>query len=84
MLEKVLSVLRQYTDDRIILFATHSEQILNQLSPEEIIYLQMKDGATQVKRLTGRRLKYVRRFLSGVGPLGEYATSGGLGADLDA
>ncbi|MGD9504980.1 MAG: AAA family ATPase [Syntrophobacteraceae bacterium] len=83
LLEKVLAVFRQYADDRVILFSTHSEQVLNQLSPEEIIYLQMKDGATQVKRLTGKQLEYARRFLSDVGPLGEYATSGGLEA-LDA
>ena len=83
LLVKLLSVLHQYTDKKNILIATHSEQILNKLKPEQMIYLSLVNGFTKVKYVTGRNLENIRRYLKEIGPLGEYVTSGELEADLD-
>ncbi len=83
LLSKLLPVLNQYSDNKKILISTHSEQILNQLKPEQVIYLYNEEGKTKTKYLKGKVLKKVRNYLSEVGPLGEYATSGGLEADID-
>lgn len=84
LLAQLLSVLNQYVDnDKKMLFSTHSEQVLNQLKPEQIIYMDNIDGNTKTKYLTGESLKRVQKHLTEVGPLGEYATSGGLEEDIN-
>lgn len=83
LLIKLLSIFSQYSNGRKVLIATHSEQILNTLEPEQIAYLHLKDGMTKVKYVTGRNLKNIRKYLEEVGPLGEYITSGELEDDLE-
>jgi len=78
-----LSVLDQYADDKKILFSTHSEQVLNQLKPEQLIYMDNTEGNTEAKYLTGSSLRKAKNFLADVGSLGEYAISGGLEEDID-
>jgi len=83
LLAKVLDILQQYTQNKRVLIATHSEQILNQLEPKQLIYLFLDKGETKVKYVSGRNLKNVRKYLDKVGPLGEYITSGELESDLE-
>ena len=83
LLIKLLSIFSQYSNGRRVLIATHSEQILNKLEPEQVVYLYLKDGMTKVKYVTGGNLKNIRKYLEEVGPLGEYITSGELEDDLE-
>ncbi len=83
LLVKLLSIFQQYTEDKKILISTHSEQVLNQLKPEQLIYLYKEKGTTKAKYVAGRNLSSVRDYLAEVGPLGEYVTSGELEGDLE-
>ena len=65
------------------MISTHSEQVLNQLKPEQLIYLYKEKGTTKAKYVAGRNLSSVRDYLAEVGPLGEYVTSGELEDDLE-
>jgi predicted ATPase len=83
LLVKLLSIFSQYSNNRKFLISTHSEQILNELEPDQIIYLFLKNGNTEVKYVNGRNLKIVRKYLNEVGPLGEYYSSGELEGDIE-
>ena len=83
LLVQLLSIFQQYSNDRKVLITTHSEQIMSELKPEQLIYLYIDRGTTQAKYLTGRTLRNVRRYLNEVGPLGEYVTSGELETDFE-
>lgn len=84
LLEKMLSVFESYTDRRTkILFSSHSEQVLNVLKPEQVIYLSNKTGSTQAKYFKGKTLKSIKTYLDEIGPFGEYYTSGELEGDID-
>jgi len=80
---KLLSVLQEYSDNRRILFSTHSEQVLNHLGPEHLIYLYNEEGKTKTKYVTQKQIARIHKFLTDIGPLGEYVTSGAIEEVLD-
>lgn len=83
LLIKLLSIFSQYSFNSNILFTTHSEQLLNKLDPNQIIYLYLNNGVTNVKYVTGRNLNTIYKYLEDVGPLGEYVTSGEMESDFE-
>ncbi len=84
LLSKLLAILEKYTDNnKKILISTHSEQILNNLKPEQLLYLYYDKGITNIKYINKQSLSRIKKFLDEVGPLGEYATSGGLEDELN-
>ncbi len=83
LLVKFLDILQQYGHKKRILISTHSEQILNKLQPEQLIYIYIENGCTKTRYITGKTLKTIRKYMDEVGTLGEYATSGELEAMLD-
>jgi|GEM_PF-4331528 len=83
LLKGVLSILSEYTDRKKIIITTHSEQILNHLDPNQIIYIYNDAGKTKRKYIRGKALSRVKAYLNDIGPFGEYLTSGSLESDLD-
>jgi len=83
LLVNLIRILDQYSFKRRILISTHSEQILNNLKPQQLIYLYLDKGNTKLKYVTKRNLIDIDNFLSDVGPLGEYYTSGSFEGIVD-
>ncbi len=84
LLIKLISILQSYSGvEKKILISTHSEQILNELNPEQLIYLYLYENTTKFKYIAGKTLNIVKGFLSEIGPLGEFMTSGKIEEVID-
>lgn len=78
MLKEIVSIMRNVIGDRsIILLSTHSETLLNNSLPEEIVIVQFKNGATQACRPT--EIENIKDEINATGfGLGYYYLSGAL------
>jgi len=57
---KLLAILYKYAEDKRIIISTYSEQILNHISPDQIVYLYNSGGITKSKEIKEKSLhKYL-------------------------
>jgi energy-coupling factor transporter ATP-binding protein EcfA2 len=75
MVKKLMDVLRVNSDRRQMLIASHSPQVFNILTPQQIRLVWMKSGATAVRSLTETELTAAANFICNDGPLSEYLES---------
>jgi predicted ATPase len=76
MLSEIISIMRTYTKkERLILMSTHSETLLNNATPDEIIVVSYKNGKTTAKRVSNANELTTEIRDTGFG-LGYYYMSG--------
>lgn len=82
LLSKVVATLKAQSAHKQTLVSTHSDQLLDQLEPENVFVVQMGNAGTQVSNLEKWLDKSEKRalhdYLAESGTLGEYWKSGGL------
>ncbi|MBI5695138.1 MAG: ATP-binding protein [Nitrospirae bacterium] len=79
LLVKLVDILRAYSDEHQVIFSTHSDQVLNELKPKEIIFVKMEKNKTVAKNPPPKQIKEIKYYLDNIGPLGEYITTTGGG-----
>lgn len=69
LLHEILPMLRTYVAERQILIATHSPEVMNAASPNEIRIVHSNDGVTSVRELSIDELDAATAYLQNDGPL---------------
>lgn len=77
LLKSVIEIIKEYSSKKQIVISTHSESVLDNLSPEQIRVVERPEETGTViqslNKVTSRdELKALRSYLSAVGGLGEY------------
>jgi len=67
--EKVMSLLRAYSDPMQMFITSHSPTVFNALSLEDIRFVDMVEGETRVRRLDEREIQAGRNYLNGDGDM---------------
>jgi predicted ATP-binding protein involved in virulence len=82
LLTKIVGTIKAYSRGKQIIFSTHSDQVLDQVSPENVFVVEMKKSgttSTALENWIGRRgKKALHEYLNETGTLGEYWRAGGL------
>jgi AAA domain, putative AbiEii toxin, Type IV TA system/AAA ATPase domain len=82
LLSKIVGTLTAQSSRKQILISTHSDQLLDQVMPENVFVVQMRKQGTEVaslkKWLSSDEKRALKEYLSESGTLGEYWKSGGL------
>ncbi len=82
LLSKVIATLKSQSAHKQTLVSTHSDQLLDQVEPENIFVVEMGNTGSQVsnleKWLSSNEKRALRDYLAESGTLGEYWKSGGL------
>ena len=72
LLEKLVGILRSFSETTQIIVASHSSDLLNELEPEEIRLVHAEGGVTKVEGFNSAEVEEVGHYLKEVGPLSEY------------
>jgi energy-coupling factor transporter ATP-binding protein EcfA2 len=72
LLHKMIDVLRSYSGRSQILFTTHSPEVLDFLSPEEVLLVSASRGVTTARGLSPEEISMASRFLKEDGTLSEF------------
>lgn len=82
LLSKVIATLKSQSAHKQTLVSTHSDQLLDQVEPENIFVVEMGNNGSHVsnleKWLSINEKRALRDYLAESGTLGEYWKSGGL------
>lgn len=86
LLSSIISIIKEESKGKQIIVSTHSDYVLDQLEPENVILVEKKgDMGTKAKpinKLMGtREFKALKQYLKESGNLGEYWREGGLSND---
>jgi len=78
MLREIMSIMRDYVfGERFVLISTHSETLINNASPDEIVVCNYKNGKTVAKRVSNAEALDREIRSTGFG-LGYYYLSGSI------
>jgi ABC-type cobalamin/Fe3+-siderophores transport system ATPase subunit len=85
LLRSVIEIVKEYGSSKQIVISTHSESVLDYLSPSQLRIVRREDETgTKVASLgdvlSSKELSALRNYLSSVGGLGEYWRHSGFGA----
>lgn len=80
LLARLLSILDSYTQDRQLLISTHSHQVVNWASPQEVRLVERREGATRVSSLSDEQVQRLVPYLEEEGTLGDFLYGGGADA----
>jgi len=77
LLKSVIEVIKQYSQRKQIIISTHSELVIDQFTPDQVLIVdRSSEAGTQVRsisKIMGKAgLENLKRYLSSVGSLGEY------------
>lgn len=83
LLTSILEVIKSCASRKQIVFSTHSEFVLDTVSPEQVFLVRHTSSAgTQVRELSrsmsARNYAALKQYLNTTGNLGEYVRSGGI------
>jgi predicted ATPase len=81
MLARLLNIIESYTQDRQLVFSTHSPEVVSRARAGQLRLVQRFEGKTTLRRLTGDEAKRVQQYLCDEGTLGEFVFSGGVDGD---
>ena len=77
LLSRLLAEFEAYSDDRQIVIATQSPQVVNWARPDAIRLVERQDGHTHVRSLDAATLERVERYLHDDDSLGSFIYGGG-------
>lgn len=72
MLQRVIDILRSYSDQTQFVLTTHSPAVLNMLEPDNLILVSAPEGNTLTRRLSESEITAAELFLQKEGTLSEY------------
>ena len=82
LLNRIVNTIKSYSKYKQVILSTHSDQILDQLEPENVLIVEMtRSGtkATSMEKWVGEKGRVaLTNYLEETGTLGEYWRSGGL------
>lgn len=78
LLARLLAELDAYGQDRQIVIATHSPQVVSWARPDELRLVEREQGQTRVRSLSEQQAARVSAYLEEQGSLGDFVYSGGL------
>jgi predicted ATPase len=82
LLKDIIEIIKNESENRQILCSTHSDYVLDMLSPEAVFLVENGSGGTKATALpaalSGEKYHGLRTFLECEGSLGEYWKAGGL------
>jgi hypothetical protein len=82
LLKDIIEIIKTESEDKQILFSTHSDYVLDMLEPEDLVFVENTGGATKAaalpSALSEENYKGLRAFLENEGALGEYWKAGGF------
>ena len=72
LLDKLIDMLRGYSDQTQIIIASHSSVVFNTLDPNMVRLVAIENGITQARALTREELQTAKRFLEEDGSLADF------------
>lgn len=83
LLNSMIQIIKEYSREKQIIFSTHSEGVVDQLLPEDVILVSKHANrgtvATPIPRAMSRRqFSALKKYLENYGNLGEYWKQSGL------
>jgi len=83
LLNSIISLIKEESREKQIIISTHSDYVLDQLAPENVVLIDRKPNngtkAKQInKALSKTNFKALKQYLEEAGNLGEYWREGGL------
>ncbi len=76
LLTSVIDIIREFAREKQIIFSTHSENVLDQLEPEQVRLVSKGKGGTIVstisRNMSKRQFQALKEYLQTKGSLGEY------------
>jgi ABC-type lipoprotein export system ATPase subunit len=76
LLTSVIEIIREFSQEKQIIFSTHSEAILDKLEPEHVRLVSRRNSGTVVstvsKSMSARQYRALKNYLETEGSLGEY------------
>jgi len=82
LLASIIEVIKAYSDDKQIIISTHSDYILDKVSPRSVFMVQNSTNGTQIKNLrqslNSDDHDALKDYLENEGNLGDYWRHGGL------
>ena len=75
LLSKVIDLLKEYSDKRNIIVASHSPIVMNALPPEAIRLVTLSEGQTVARQLTPTERDVARDFIEDEGQLSDFIES---------
>jgi hypothetical protein len=78
LLSRLLNEIDAHSDDRQIVLATQSPQVVNWARPDAIRLVERQDGITRVRGLDAATLERVERYLHDDDTLGSFIYGGGI------
>ena len=84
LLSSILEVIKTYSEKKLMIISTHSDLVLDHVSPENVHRVTFSEDTGTVahnirKTMTAREFAALRVYLRQEGNLGEYWREGGLG-----
>ena len=75
LLHKLIPILRSYSNPNQFLITSHSPEVFNRITPDEVRLVDLKDGVTSVRALTSKEVDAACHFMQSDGPLAEFIES---------
>lgn len=75
LLHKLIPILRSYANPGQFLITSHSSEVLNRVSPNEVRLVDLGEGVTTVRALNAVELDNACRFMKNDGPLSDFLES---------
>ncbi len=72
LLYKLLEIMRNYSEDTQVVFATHSSNVLDDLKPEEVRIVTAPNGETVIESLTEEQVDAARAYFDEEGTLSDF------------
>jgi ABC-type branched-subunit amino acid transport system ATPase component len=72
LLAKLIDIFRVNADPTQIILTSHSSTVLSNLRPEDVRLVEMRDGSTQVRALTGNEVQRAQEYMQREGSLAEF------------
>ncbi len=72
LLRKLINVMQSYAGPSQVIFSTHSAVALNELNSEDVRFVSIKDGQTQVKAMSPQEMNIAKEYIEDQGTLAEF------------
>jgi predicted ATPase len=75
LLHKLIPLLRAYTTENQVIFASHAPAVLNRMEPSEIRLVEIANGRTYSRSLSELEMGAAQNYLAREGPLADFVES---------
>jgi predicted ATP-dependent endonuclease of OLD family len=82
LLRDIIEIMKTESENKQIVFSTHSDYVLDMLKPEDIVFVENGADGTKAQKLpeylSGDNYRGLRNYLENEGSLGQYWRAGGF------